>query len=75
MVYASASVRKGICGDLRLLRGLAMCVDITSEWLCRRAIFKLSYRGFSFGCVGYLVELGPAVVDGPGTLGLSRRSL
>lgn len=52
-----------------------MCVDIASDWFCRRAIFRLSYRGFSFDCVGYLVDLGPAVVDVPGTLGLSCRSL
>ena len=52
-----------------------MYVDIAIDWLRRRAIFRLSYRQCSFGGVGYLVDLGPAIVEGRSTLGLLGRSL
>ncbi len=52
-----------------------MRLNIAIDWLCRRAIFGLSYRECSFAGVGYLVDLGPAVVDGTSTLGLLCRSL
>ena len=52
-----------------------MCVDIAIDWLYRRTIFRLSYQQCSFGGVGYLVDLGPAIVEGRSSLGLLCRSL